>query len=73
MMNRILPMPLRPALNALSLLWLATAAGAVAVFAAQTLLARRFGPAEYGLFASSLATITLIAPLAGFGRSEFRL
>lgn len=73
MMNRILPMPLRPALNALSLLWLATAAGAVAVFAAQTLLARRFGPAEYGLFASSLATITLIAPLAGFGLSQFRL
>lgn len=73
MMNRILPMPLRPALSALSLLWLATAAGAVMVFAAQTLLARRFGPAEYGLFASSLATITLIAPLAGFGLSQFRL
>ncbi|MGX5732408.1 lipopolysaccharide biosynthesis protein [Pseudoxanthomonas beigongshangi] len=73
MMHRILPMPLRPALSALSLLWLATAAGAVMVFAAQTLLARRFGPAEYGLFASSLATITLVAPLAGFGLSQFRL
>lgn len=73
MMHRILPMPLRPALSALSLLWLATAVGAVMVFAAQTLLARRFGPTEYGLFASSLATITLIAPLAGFGLSQFRL
>ncbi len=63
----------RPAATALSLLSIATAAGAVMVFLTQTLLARRFGPHEYGLFASSLATITLIAPLAGFGLSQFRL
>lgn len=72
-MSRILPATWRPALTALSLLWMATVAGAVMVFLAQTLLARRFGAADYGLFASSLATITLVAPLAGFGLSQFRL
>ena len=72
-MTRAMPMSWRPAAAALSLLSLATAAGAVMVFLTQTLLARRFGPAEYGLFASSLATITLIAPLAGFGLSQYRL
>ncbi|UNK49948.1 polysaccharide biosynthesis C-terminal domain-containing protein [Lysobacter sp. S4-A87] len=63
----------RPAAVAISLLWLATLAGALMVFAAQVVLARRLGPAEYGLFASSLATVTMIAPLAGFGLSQFRL
>lgn len=63
----------RPAATAISLLWLATLAGAGMVFLAQLLLARRLGPAEYGLFASSLATVSVIAPLAGFGLSQFRL
>jgi len=63
----------RQAASALSLLWLATVAGAAMVFVAQALLARRLGPAEYGLFASSLTTVTMIAPLAGFGLSQFRL
>jgi O-antigen/teichoic acid export membrane protein len=63
----------RPAAMAISLLWLATLAGAVMVFLAQVVLARRLGPAEYGLFASSLATVTMVAPLAGFGLSQFRL
>ncbi|QSX75807.1 polysaccharide biosynthesis C-terminal domain-containing protein [Lysobacter arenosi] len=63
----------RPAAMAISLLWLATLAGTVMVFLAQVVLARRLGPAEYGLFASSLATVTMIAPLAGFGLSQFRL
>lgn len=72
-MQRAMSMPLRPAVTALSLLSLATAAGAVMVFLTQTLLARRYGPAEYGLFASSLATVTVIAPLAGFGLSQYRL
>ncbi|WP_176140745.1 lipopolysaccharide biosynthesis protein [Pseudoxanthomonas indica] len=66
-------MPLRPAMTALSLLSLATAAGAAMVFLTQTLLARRYGPDDYGLFASSLATVTVIAPLAGFGLSQYRL
>lgn len=72
-MQRAMSMPLRPAMTALSLLSLATAAGAAMVFLTQTLLARRYGPAEYGLFASSLATVTVIAPLAGFGLSQYRL
>ncbi|MGO4220342.1 lipopolysaccharide biosynthesis protein [Lysobacter sp. TAF61] len=63
----------RPAAMAISLLWLATAAGAAMVFLAQVVLARRLGPAQYGLFASSLATVTMLAPLAGFGLSQFRL
>lgn len=67
------PLSWRPAVTALSLLSLATAMGALMVFATQTLLARRFGPQDYGLFASSLATVTLIAPLAGFGLSQYRL
>ena len=43
------------------------------VFLTQTLLARELGPDAYGLFASSLATVTMIAPLAGFGLTQFRL
>jgi O-antigen/teichoic acid export membrane protein len=70
---RAIPPGWRRAAVALSLLWLATAASVAMVFLAQTLLARRLGPSAYGLFASSLATVTMIAPLAGFGLSQFRL
>lgn len=73
MIPRVIPPGWRRAALALSLLWLATAASVAMVFLAQTLLARRLGPAAYGLFASSLATVTMIAPLAGFGLSQFRL
>src|SRR5687768_5140916 len=68
-----MPRGWRPAAIAISLLWLATVAGAGMVFLTQTLLARRLGPSAYGLFASSLATVTMVAPLAGFGLSQFRL
>ena len=61
------------AATALSLLSFATAFGAVLVLLTQTLLARLLGPAAYGLFASSLATVSMIAPLAGFGLSQLRL
>lgn len=63
----------RRALTTVSMLGVATAAGAGMVFATQTLLARELGPSAYGLFASSLATVTMIAPLAGFGLTQFRL
>jgi O-antigen/teichoic acid export membrane protein len=63
----------RPAAAAISLLWLATLAGVGMVFLSQVLLARQLGPAGYGLLASSLATVTMMAPLAGFGLSQFRL
>jgi len=72
-MSQAVSMPWRPALAALSLLSLATAAGAAMVFLTQVVLARHFGPTQYGLFASSLATVSLVAPLAGFGLSQFRL
>ncbi|KGQ19837.1 Membrane protein [Lysobacter dokdonensis DS-58] len=61
------------ALKTISMLGAATAIGAVCVFLTQTLLARELGPDDYGLFASSLATVTMIAPLAGFGLAQFRL
>lgn len=64
---------LRRAVVALSSLSLATAVGAGMVFLTQTILARQLGAADYGLFASSLATVTIVAPLAGFGLSRFRL
>jgi hypothetical protein len=60
-------------LKTISMLGAATALGAVLVFLTQTLLARELGPQAYGLFASSLATVTMIAPLAGFGLGQFRL
>ena len=63
----------RRALTTVSMLGMATAAGAGMVFVTQTLLARELGPSAYGLFASSLATVTMIAPLAGFGLTQFRL
>lgn len=64
---------LRRAAAALSMLWVATMISAGMVFLTQTLLARKMGPAAYGLFASSLATVTMIAPMAGFGLSQLRL
>lgn len=63
----------RSAATAISLLWLATLAGAGMVFLGQVLFARALGPDGYGLLASSLATVTMVAPLAGFGLSQFRL
>lgn len=57
----------------ISMLTVAMVAGVAMAFATQTLLARELGPADYGLFASSLATVTMIAPLAGFGLTQFRL
>ena len=63
----------RQAVAIISMLGFATVVGTGMVFLAQTLLARKLGPAAYGLFASSLATVTMIAPLAGFGLTQFRL
>jgi len=54
-------------------LWICTALGAGLAFLTQALLARELGPSEYGLFASSLATITMVAPLSGFGLPQYWL
>ncbi len=68
-----LPKGWRAALGAISMLWIATAIGAGMAFLTQALLAHELGPASFGLFASSLATVSMIAPLAGFGVSQFWL
>jgi O-antigen/teichoic acid export membrane protein len=68
-----LPAGWRTALGAVSMLWVATALGAGMAFLTQALLAHELGPAFYGLFASSLAMVSMIAPLAGFGVSQFWL
>lgn len=68
-----LPKGWRAALGAISMLWIATAIGAGMAFLTQALLAHELGPASYGLFTSSLAMVSMIAPLAGFGVSQFWL
>jgi O-antigen/teichoic acid export membrane protein len=68
-----IPQSWRYALGAISVLWIATALGAGLAFVTQALLARKLGPAEFGLFASSLATITMVAPLAAFGLPPYWL
>ncbi|RUL72706.1 polysaccharide biosynthesis C-terminal domain-containing protein [Dyella choica] len=68
-----LPQSWRQALGPISVLWVATAAGAVMAFFTQALLARKLGPAEFGLFASSLATLSMAAPLAAFGLPPYWL
>ncbi|GAB2579446.1 hypothetical protein GCM10027066_22230 [Dyella jejuensis] len=55
------------------MLWITTGLGAALTFLTQALLARELAPAGYGLFASSLATITMVAPLAGFGLPQYWL
>ncbi len=63
----------RKALVAISLLWLGSLAGAGLAFITQVVLARELTPAGYGVFAAALATVTLLAPLAGFGMQGFWL
>jgi O-antigen/teichoic acid export membrane protein len=63
----------RRAVAGISLLWVATALGAVLTFLVQALLARRLGPAEFGRFIAALATVTMLAPVAGFGLPQLWL
>lgn len=60
-------------LRAISLLWFGSILGAGCAFLTQVLLARKLGPDTFGMFAASLSTVTLIAPLAGFGIGQFWL
>jgi O-antigen/teichoic acid export membrane protein len=73
--GRLIPLPQswRSVLGTISMLWFATALGAGMAFITQALLARELGPAHFGLFTSSLATVSMVAPLAGFGLSQFWL
>jgi O-antigen/teichoic acid export membrane protein len=68
-----LPQGWRRAVSAISMLWFATALGAGMSFVTQALLARELGPAAFGLFSSSLATVSMVAPMAGFGLSQYWL
>ncbi len=61
------------AIKAISLLWIGSLSGAGFAFLTQVLLARGLGSASFGIFFSALSTITLLAPLAGFGISQFWL
>lgn len=63
----------RKALSAVSLLWLGSLIGAGLAFITQVVLARELTPDGYGVFAAALATVTLLAPLAGFGVQGFWL
>ena len=59
--------------KAVSLLWPGSIAGSACVLVSQILLARWLGPFSYGLFASSLATISIATPIAVFGAPRFWL
>ena len=61
------------AFKAISLLWVGSLAGAGFAFLTQVFLARKLGSNDFGAFSSSLTTITLLAPLAGFGISQYWL
>jgi Polysaccharide biosynthesis protein len=61
----------RQAAKAISLWWLGSLRGAGLAFLTQVILARRLGPSAFGVFASALATVTLLVPLAGFGMMHY--
>ena len=64
---------IRKALGAVSLLWFGSLASAGLAFLVQVVLARELNPAGYGVFSAALATITMLAPVAGFGVQGFWL
>ncbi len=64
---------IRKVFGAVSFLWVSSLGGAGLAFLTQVVLARELTPAGYGVFAASLATITLVSPLAGFGVQGFWL
>lgn len=58
---------LRRAFGPVSLLWLSSLGAAAVAFLTQVFLARTLPLNEFGEFAASMATITLVAPMAAFG------
>lgn len=59
--------------TALIILFAATSLAALLNFGVQVMLARVLGPHQFGAFASALAMVTLVAPLAGFGLGGYWL
>jgi len=54
-------------------LWFGTIAAAGLTFMVQVILARVLGAEQFGVFAAALATVTLLAPFAGFGIAGYWL
>lgn len=67
------PLRYKRAVQSVAALWLGALLGGVLAFATQTILARVLGVAEFGSFSAALASVTLVAPLAGFGLGGFWL
>ena len=63
----------RNAIKALSLLTLTTFLTAIFAFAFQVVIARALSTEAYGALTTALATVSLLAPLAGFGIGKFWL
>lgn len=61
------------AIKAVTLLWLGSLAGAGLGFMTQVIIARNLRTDAFGAFSSTLAVITLLIPLAGFGLPQFWL
>ena len=61
------------AAKTISLLWVGSIMGAGCAFLTQVVLARQFGPTDFGAFAAVLGTVTLVTPLASFGLGSFWL
>jgi O-antigen/teichoic acid export membrane protein len=61
------------ALHSVAMLWIGSLCGAFLAFVTQVLLARILGVNHFGEFSSALATVMLVAPLAGFGISGYWL
>ncbi len=63
----------RQAVKSISLLWMGAVLGAGCAFLTQVILARKLGPVDFGIFSAALATVTMLAPVAGFGVSQYWL
>jgi O-antigen/teichoic acid export membrane protein len=57
-------------LKAVSFLWLGSLAGSGSTFLIYVILARKIGPEKFGILSNSLAIISVLAFLAGFGISK---
>lgn len=59
------------ALKSVSWLWSGALLGAFAAFLVQVILARNLGSESFGIFAATLASVTIATPLAAFGVPAF--
>lgn len=64
---------LKSSLKSLSFLWGGSFLGSGSTFLLYIILAREFGPNEFGVFSSAFSIVTILSLLAGFGVSQFWL